>query len=805
MSRSTFALPRFVIRTAALAAAAVALSACFLFGGDDNSTGDDTPTACTTTTDCAAGQVCAADRCVAEGSIGLGGMCSANHDCSTGLFCSPNGVCAPSGSGEIGDPCSSGAECAKDLVCELYGFGGTCVAAGDGDLGAGCTSNQDCIAGLACSAGGVCVRGVDAFPPFTGVACPADNAPFRILFTVPRPGTQLSDFFALPFPNDARVKEDGTLDLSDFPRPGPSLLGVDIVDLYADALSADFDGFSSVANVTFRFSKEFDFDTIGANGANVHFIDVTDPASAEFGNDRQRSFSYDTGKGLYECQHTFQVAPARNEPLLPGHQYAVYLTSAIRSTAGEAPTQEADLQALLGDTAPTDATLARAWAAYDNFRTFLAQEGMTAADVAAATVFTVQDTTGRMVKLAQAVEAGPLPALSDLTLCDGATASPCEIAGDTARVCGDSSGSFWEIHGRVSIPNFQQGTLPYEFPADGGNIMYDGNGDPVQNGTLDVCFALTVPKSQMPAGGWPLVVHAHGTGGSFKAAVNNGIAEHLATASTPMATLTFDGVGHGERRGSSTRDPDGLVFNVVNPQAARDNHLQGGVDVVQTLRVAQVAPFTVGAVDVDFDATKTYYFGHSQGSNVGILGVAAGDEAQGAIFSGAGSYLSEGILSKTSPVDAKQALSFIVGEDLTNGHPIMTIWQTYFDRIDPVNYDPLLVARPPIGVPSKHVWMSWGEGDSYSPTGTLNITAKAMRLQLAEPVVGSGISGLSTVARPVSLNRTGGDGQARTAACFQYQPDGYDGHFVAQQNAAAIADWTAFLTSLAATGTPTVP
>src|SRR5688500_5689375 len=158
-----------------------------------------------------------------------------------------------------------------------------------------------------------------------------------------------------------------------------------------------------------------------------------------------------------------------------------------------------------------------------------------------------------MEKLAASVEAAALPTLSDLTLCDGSVPSPCAIDGDTDRVCGDSGGSFWEVHGRMSVPNYQQGTMPYDFPAMGGAITWDGAGDPVVASTIDVCFALTIPKSTAPGTGWPLVVHAHGTGGSFKAAVSAGIAEQLATASTPMATLTFDGVGHGERRGASAR------------------------------------------------------------------------------------------------------------------------------------------------------------------------------------------------------------------------------------------------------------
>ncbi|MBK9031007.1 MAG: hypothetical protein IPL61_06675 [Myxococcales bacterium] len=54
----------------------------------------------------------------------------------------------------------------------------------------------------------------------------------------------------------------------------------------------------------------------------------------------------------------------------------------------------------------------------------------------------------------------------------------------------------------------------------------------------------------------------------------------------------------------------------------------------------------------------------------------------------------------------------------------MTIWQLFFDKIDPVNYASMLIRRPPPGVASKHVDVV-GKGDSYSPEATLTATAHA--------------------------------------------------------------------------------
>jgi hypothetical protein len=134
----------------------------------------------------------------------------------------------------------------------------------------------------------------------------------------------------------------------------------------------------------------------------------------------------------------------------------------------------------------------------------------------------------------------------------------------------------------------------------------------------------------------------------------------------------------------------------------------------------------------------------------------------------------------------------------------MSIFQSVFDRADPVNYNPLIVTHPPAGVRSKHVYMSWGVGDSYTPRSTLEANARSLGLPPVAPILED--FQVKGIARPVSLNGPAGDGAMRTAAVFQYHPpDGGDGHFVAQESPAAVADWSAFVSSFLATGTPTVP
>jgi len=248
------------------------------------------------------------------------------------------------------------------------------------------------------------------------------------------------------------------------------------------------------------------------------------------------------------------------------------------------------------------------------------------------------------------------------------------------------------------------------------------------------------------------------------------------------------------------------VFNPLNPRAARDNFLQGGVDILQALRVAGVsvtASSSPTGTAIVFDPTKLAFFGHSQGSTSGELAMAWTDAAQATVFSGAGAYLTASLLDKTMPVNIAAGMTFLIGDTLSPEHPVMTIFQSFFDRSDPLNYNPLIIRRAPPTIATKHVYMSWGKGDTYTPRSTLDANARSLGLSPAGSVIDELM--VTPIARPVTLNLTGSDNVPRTAAVLQYMPTGYDGHFVATKNDAAIADWTAYLSSTFTTGTPTIP
>lgn len=757
---------------------------------------------CYTSDDCDGGKICSAYLCVGKGTLGTGRKCWASRDCQDTQTCllvpdtdadaGTSGYaqrCEPAGSGAVGVTCTTSASCAPGLRCDVVGFSGTCAEGGTVDYGGACASTADCLAGLACGQGASCLPYPVAYPAYTGVACAAETRPFRAHFEV---STPRADFLRLPFPSDLRVDDDGALDLSDFPRPGPMVIGVDLVARYADALAASFDGWSPIAPITFRWSGPIDASSL--DGAST-LVDLTVALQAPgTGVVRSRATSY-AAPTRYSCADRVLVEHDASTVLTEGHTYAAILRG-VRSLAGSPGSADEDLAALLGTTRP-QGTLGTAWDRHAQLRAWLASRGIT--DVQAATVFSIGSPTATMKKLAATIEASALPMLSDLTVCDAGVPSPCSDGG-SARVCGTAQPDYFEIQGRITMPIFQSGTAPY---------LTDGAVSDGVVRTEPVCFDLLVPKKPMPSGGWPLVVYHPGTGGSFRSVVTDGLAVPLADGAPHIAALSFDPIEHGARKHGSLLSEDELVMDLVNPAAARGNRMQDAADVLTALRVAQLTlPSSITGSAVSF-ASRVAYFGHSQGGNAGVLGLAFEPRCKAAVLSGAGGGIVEGLLEATSPMSTSTALPLLFGEPLDRAHPAMVLLQTWFDPADPEAYGPLLIARLPASVPSKSVLHTFGLGDTYAPPHTLANLTKAIGIPLVEPVLASideGWPAWPSTSRPLVANLDGEDGASITAATFQYDPMGaYDGHLVALEHPQAIADWLAFLQTYFVVGTPHVP
>ncbi len=704
---------------------------------------------------------------VGGGDLEYGEECTGIGQCGEGMVCAGDAVCrwiGEPGTLDVSQECVSTEYCALGLACSSLGVCATMGSNGTAAQGDSCAVASDCQLGLDC-VGETCV-GLQV-PFWTGVECEETNTDvgdFRVYFEVP--GDDASpEFYRLPFPNDARVREDGTLDLSGHPQPGALIdqLG-DVVGEMFGTIESEFDGFGPNQGVLFRFTHRIDFSTvdIGLPGdGTIAVIDIT-PGSDEYGERLSSAWQGFTGRRNYICHNWLMIHPSDGRPWTPGHTYAAVLTTGVRKRDSNlGAIRDDDFDAMLSSTEPSDARLVHAWNAYQPLRDFLADGAeWPSSALAAAAVFTVGDPTEYPVKLRESVrDSADLSTVSGVVSCETDTDTYAS-ADDERRGCSTRAG-FTELQGLVSLPHYQEGTPPYKNAEDGGAIDFSvGTLLPVEY--RDVNFALTIPKNAtMPTTGWPLVIYGHGTGGMYRSAALGGAADSLSAVTLDdgtvvnFATLSIDQVMHGPRRAPQnwddewlTLDPnaydaDVLYFNPVNPAAARDNAMQSAADYFALVRMVTQATSwpaldTALGGTVAFDPDQIYYLGHSQGAVAGLVFAPYEPDVQGMVFSGGGGLLIESLLNKTKPFNVPAAINVGLADPLLDRyHPVLNIVQMMSERADGVNHARHVFWDPKEGIERRDVLQTFGIGDSYSPDATQYALARALRV---EEVIGENVA-----------------------------------------------------------------
>lgn len=776
---------------------------------------------------CRAGLVCASDgKCEPSGAGVEGASCSLTGECGATLFCDARRVCSPAGEGGDGADCDGTWDCIHGLVCRVEGFGGRCRTPGAQDLGDSCESAGDCFAGLSCldgpmgrSCGNAPVFDGDGgvppvLPPlWPGAECMSDDGPARAYFRVPRGTTEDGDFHRLPFPNDVR-RRDGHIDLSGHPTPATAL-PVDVLGRHIAAAEEDLDGFATNPVIYFRFSQPFDGGTISGR---ARWVDITS-GSPTYGQDRGLSWLTTYGPiSRYICSDWVAFRSGHGAPLRPRTTYALILERGVTTSEGAEFARDADLDVLLSETAPSEEALMNAWNAYAPLRAFAGAGHVDLNEILNVAVFTTQSTEHVMPALRDAIRARVAPSITDVSVCREGVTSPCDD-GSGQRQCGAPNPAYTEIHARISLPIFQTGTAPYEEPEDGGGIVLDREGTAGVVREESVCLLLAIPTGEPPPEGFPVVIAAHGTGGSFTGPIGEGLAETWATGEASgipvrAATLAIDLPQHGSRRGDSTRSPDRLVFNFTNPRAARDVWLQGAADLMSLVHFAEEysadASSSPTGTAIDFDASRIVIWAHSQGATHAALMTAFEPGIRGVLLSGLGGDLTESLLTKTEPVDIASVVPIALLDPDANGalvvgdyHPALALIQAFYERVDPVNFGRRMWRDPREGDLGRHVFQTWGRGDRFSPERTMNAFARSAFLPMVAPQledVGLG----APVSAPLRGNMMVGT-TMRTVGLRQYMPPaGVDGHFVSTQTPLGRADATRFVLEALSLETPAI-
>ncbi|MEM6954233.1 MAG: hypothetical protein AAF645_01055 [Myxococcota bacterium] len=535
-------------------------------------------------------------------------------------------------------------------------------------------------------------------------------------------------FFDTPWPSDLRRTENG-LDMSGFPDEDSR-----IVAPYIAALQR-LQGFGLASPVYFRFDAALDETTLRTEGDDPTALLIALDGS---GDVHPAVAGFVAESTLYWPGNCVYLRPAFGAPLREQTRYAAVLLRGIAGPEGTPAERSPTIDAVLTGEAGVE-TLA---AFYDEPLAQLSAAGIERDSILSLSVFTTQDASSELFAVRDHLDAQP---------------SPTPVARSARMI--DVTETYTRIDGLYNAPLYLDGEPPYENA--GGALRFDESGAPVQQGSFEARYVMTIPRTEMPADGWPVILYAHGTGGDATSFLG---ATAERAAQLGYAMVGFDQIHNGPRAGGGS--PEVLVFNFFNADAFRYNQLQGAVDLMGLARFVRdnpVAPMVLGE-GTFFNGDELHFFGHSQGGLNGPLYLAADDTARGGILSAAGGTIAISLVEKTEPVNIPNVVGLALGvasdsERLIYEHPAFAMLSTVTDVTDITTFSPYLALRPRPGFAPKHVLFTQGTDDDFTPPLATDAAAVASGAPLFGPelrtVVGAAETGLAPAATPLSANVNG--------------------------------------------------
>ena len=627
---------------------------------------------------------------------------------------------------------------------------------------------------------------------------------------------QAAAFFDLPYPSDLRLDAAGRPDLRGFPNPGE----VELVEQLR-RLALDRPGFPVVPVAYFRFTGPLaarrPTDLIpAATDAPVLLIDV-DPASPDRGA-LTPTVAFTHPADQYVPANLLAVAARPGFVLHGGRRYAFVILRSLGDADGGRLGVAGALRSLAAGKTPAGAAGPAARGLYAPLFETLASIGVPAGEVAAATVFTTGDVVADLADLSTRVRDAHAVTVRDLAV------DPDDGAAHE-RYC--------ELHGMVTYPQFQEGAPPFN---TGGRFAFGADDLPSKQRDEDAPVTITLPRGEMPPGGFPLVAFFHGSGGLSTAVCDRGPVLEPGGAQVKGLGPAHVLAAHGFAAASSAlpvnpeRVPgagETAYLNLNNLEAFRDTFRQGVLEqrlFIEALRTLEIPSTAVqgcagptlpaGETAFRFNADELFAQGQSMGGMYTNMIGAVEPRIRAAVPTGAGGFWSYFILETSLIEGAKDLLVLILDTDpdLTHMHPTLHLMQTAWEPVEPLVYMPRLARRPLPDHPVRPTYEPVGLGDSYFPTTVYDAVALAYGHEQTGTVVWptmqdalalAGLDGI--VPYPVRDNRTSETGVPYTGVVVQYEGDGlYDPHALYSQIPAVKHQYGCFLRSMRETGTATV-
>lgn len=616
-------------------------------------------------------------------------------------------------------------------------------------------------------------------------------------------------FYDFPYPSNVRLA-DGRPDVAGFFNPDDNALIAGILEIVPERRL-----FPTVPVAYFRFSgplsPQVATDVIAAAPDSpilLMDVDASSPTRGALIPTVATTLDADP----YTPTHVLAVAARPGFVLHPERDYAFVVTDAVRDQAGSPVGASAELAAVREGTAtsPRGAaateSLAGLWPA-------LAEAGVASDRVVSATVFTTGDVVRDTAELGDSVIAATTVTIDDLAVDpdDGAT---------HARFC--------ELHGTVAFPQYQEGVPPFQTQ---GRFVYGPDGLPVEQRTEVAQVVISLPNEPMPAGGYPLVMYFHGSGGIATQVVDRGTVTTIDGMPTKGEGPAHVLAAHGFATVGSSHpvSPDRLpgasdiaYLNLDNLSAFPFTFRQGVIeqrmllDALLTLAIdeATVSACTglslpAGEMHFRFASSPVLAMGQSMGGMYTNMIGATEPRIRAVVPTGAGGFWSYFIL-ETTLVNGKTLLPLVLGTDaeLSHFHPALHMLQTAWEPAEPMVYMPRLARRPLPNHPVRPIYEPVGKGDSFFPTQLYDAIALAYGHPQAGDAVWPTMQDALALADldgiipyPVENNLSADEGAPFTGVVVQYEGDGiYDPHAIFAQLDAVKHQYGCFFETFYATG-----
>jgi hypothetical protein len=619
-----------------------------------------------------------------------------------------------------------------------------------------------------------------------------------------------TDFYALPFPSDLLLDAQGQPDLGTFPNVNNNPFMNDVIEMAAQERT----GWGLNQVCLFAFDGNLGVASLPEEGAassredSLVWFTAVDPDSPDYGRLLPVRHHYWTKPDPYQPGKILSVAPYQGVTLRQDTTYACILWRGIADDQGGLISPNESFRRVVAGNSD-NAEEARAAALYAPLRDFLAVRGRSVGDVLAATVFTTWHPATRFKEIFDQA----------LATYDTTLVTPFAQTREYP--------DYLVLSGELEMPQFQAGTQPFDTE---GTLVFDAAGNLVQQGNMIAPVVLTLPKSPMPAEGYPLCVFIHGSGGLSTQAVDRGPQTHdhgpvagegpaMHLAQLGIASVCMGMPLNPERLPGAS---DLAYLNYQNFPAMRGTFRQGTIELGLMFRLlrafeldgAQFPGLSPSGGSIRFDQENLFAMGQSMGAMYVNLWGPFEPSLKVLVPTGAGGQYTLMLMHMTlMPAGSLINILFGIGNpDLDDLHPTMVIGQLALDTVDPIVTMPHLFRYPFEGIPAKSVFHPAGYVDSYFGPPVISAVALSMGLELAGDLVYPKLEeelamvGLRHLDYPVEGNVAAGDGTTVTGVIAQYAADDVtgSGHYVAFQLDEPKYQYRCFFKSYLETGRATV-